>query len=133
MLNVGRSSPGSFKHFAFLLDHSYVQHWSNGRRVGGIEADMIPRSSFSLRDSCDGSLHSEVEASDENWLSSPGPGSATPSSLCIRVTARVYNLLLFPYSPNISNLLSIRKLGSCKYSSRWTRHVFILSLVLSSR
>ena len=67
-----------------------------------IGANMIARSSFSLRDLCDNFLRTEVEASDANWLSFPGPRSATLSSLCIRVTARVYILFLFRYSPNIS-------------------------------
>ena len=87
-------------------------------RVAGIDADVIARSSSSLRDARDESLHTEVEASDANWLPSPGPGSGTPDSFCIRVAARVYILFLFPYSPKISNLFSIRKLGSCNYSSR---------------
>ena len=68
-------------------------------RVAGIDADVIARSSSSLRDSRDESLHTEVEASDANWLFSPGLGSGTPNSFCIRVTARVYILFLFAYSP----------------------------------
>ena len=87
-------------------------------RVAGIDADVIAHSSSSLKDARDESLHTEVEASDANWLSSPGPGSGTPNSFCIRAAARVYILFLFPYLPKISNLFSIRKLGSCKYSSR---------------
>ena len=35
----------------------------------GIDADMIARSNSSLRDSRDDPLHTEVEASDINWLS----------------------------------------------------------------
>ena len=87
-------------------------------RVAGIDADVIARSSSSLRDARGESLHTEVEASDANWLPSPGPGYGTPNSFCIRVAARVYILFLFPYSPKISNLFSIRKLESSKYSSR---------------
>ena len=37
-------------------------------RVAGIDADVIARSSSSLRDARDESLHTEVEASDANWL-----------------------------------------------------------------
>ena len=87
-------------------------------RVGGIDADVIARSSSFSRDARDESLHTEVEASDANWLSSLAPGFRTPNSSCIRVEARVYILFLFPYSPKISNLFSIGKSGSCKYSSR---------------
>ena len=57
-------------------------------RVAGIDADVIARSSSSLRDARDESLHAEVEASDANWLSSPGSGSSTPNSFCIMVEAR---------------------------------------------
>ena len=49
---------------------------------------MIARSNSSLRDSRDDPLHPEVEASDINWVSSPGPGFATPINFCIRVAAR---------------------------------------------
>ena len=38
-------------------------------RVARIDADVIARSSFSLRDARDESLHTEVEASDANCLS----------------------------------------------------------------
>ena len=63
-------------------------------RVAGIDADVIARSSSSLRDARDDSLHTEVEASEANWLSSPVPGSGAPNSFCIRVAARVYILFL---------------------------------------
>ena len=58
-------------------------------RVAGIDADVIARSSSSLRNARDESLLTEVEASDANWLSSPGPGSGTSNSFCTRVAARV--------------------------------------------
>ena len=64
-------------------------------RVAGIDADVIARSSSSLRDARDESLHTEVEASDASWLSSPRPGSGTPNSFCIRAAARVYILFCF--------------------------------------
>ena len=50
-------------------------------RVAGIDANVIARSSSSLRDARDECLHTKVEASDANWLSSPGPGSSTPKKL----------------------------------------------------
>ena len=49
-------------------------------RVARIDADVIARFSSSLKDARDESLHTEVEASDANWLPSPGPGSGTPNS-----------------------------------------------------
>ena len=79
-------------------------------RVAGIDANIVARSSSSLGDLRDDSLHTEVEASDTNWLFSLGPGSAIPNTFCVRVAARVYILFLFPYSPNILNLFSVRKL-----------------------
>ena len=58
-------------------------------RVAGIDA----RSSSSLRDARDESLHTEVEASDANWLPSPGPRSGTPDSFCIKSCSKSAHLV----------------------------------------
>ena len=75
-------------------------------RVAGIDADVIARSSSSLRDARDESLHTEVEASDANWLSSPEPGSSTPNNFCISAAARgVHLVFVSVFAKNIKLVL----------------------------